>query len=615
MNILYAILALGLLIVLHEAGHFLAARWCGMKVHEFAVGFGPKIFSFEAGGTTYTLRAIFLGGYVRIAGMHPAEEDAGEPDSFLGSAPWKRFVAILAGPVANYITAFLIFIAIYSIWGVRTDYAHVKEVKGGSALAKIGVKPGDQIVMVDKTVVKGQFGYGPELAFLQMLSSAESPEVTLKILRDGKQHDVKLSLPKKDAKSKKNKMELGVKAKLHQKLWLKEIKPDSFAAKMKLQKGDRLLKIADHKIEGLHTYLRYRKLRKKAAVKLEVMRAGKRVVVSLPAVKKGLKDNNDLPLKSEDIVVLSEVKPGSLGQAAGLQVGDQVLSVDKKPLKRVKGYSYEERLKSLLAGCAKKPLKLGIVRGDKDLVLTLPQKKEAALCTQGVDLKPLVRVVVSEVLPGSTAKKVGLRPGDWLQRIDGQSIHKIEELLTLLKARSYRPVTLTLMRQGKIVKKKVPMSKKAGDWKLGFRPVPIFARHRQGLGASMKLAALQTWQFNVRIWKGLQRIFSGQDKANLTGPVGIVNQTQQAVQFGFDYFLMFVSLISIHLAFFNLLPIPALDGGRIVFLFAQQVIRLFGWKDDVGVKIETIANVISFVLLFGLLILITFNDIYRLIFG
>ena len=132
---------------------------------------------------------------------------------------------------------------------------------------------------------------------------------------------------------------------------------------------------------------------------------------------------------------------------------------------------------------------------------------------------------------------------------------------------------------------------------------------------SARLAGLETWGWNVRIWEGLSKIFSGREKARLTGPVGIVNQTQQAVRLGFNYFLKFVAVISIHLAFFNLLPIPALDGGRLMFLLTQQVIRLFGLKDEIGIRIETVANVISFILLFGLLILITFNDIYRLLFG
>jgi regulator of sigma E protease len=101
----------------------------------------------------------------------------------------------------------------------------------------------------------------------------------------------------------------------------------------------------------------------------------------------------------------------------------------------------------------------------------------------------------------------------------------------------------------------------------------------------------------------------------LTGPVGIVQMAQQTVKQGFHYFLTFVAVISIHLAFFNLLPIPALDGGRLMFLFTQQLLRLFGGREELGVRIEMIANLLGFFLLLGLLLFITFKDVMRLLKG
>ena len=106
LSMLVAIIGLGLLIVLHEGGHFLVARLCGMRVERFSIGFGPTLLGFEHKGTTFQIAPIPLGGFVQITGLNPAEEfDHNDPAVYPNRPRWMRLLTILAGPAANCFTA------------------------------------------------------------------------------------------------------------------------------------------------------------------------------------------------------------------------------------------------------------------------------------------------------------------------------------------------------------------------------------------------------------------------------------------------------------------------------------------------------------------------------
>src|SRR6478609_6327424 len=119
-TLVLAILALGLLIIVHEGGHFLIARLSGMRVDRFSIGFGPQLFSFKRGDTTYQIAAIPLGGFVQIAGLNPGEENIAtdDPRAYPNRPAWQRFATIFAGPGTNYLFAAVLMCVIYLIFGV-----------------------------------------------------------------------------------------------------------------------------------------------------------------------------------------------------------------------------------------------------------------------------------------------------------------------------------------------------------------------------------------------------------------------------------------------------------------------------------------------------------------
>jgi regulator of sigma E protease len=148
LGVLAAILGISLLIVIHEAGHFLVARAFGMKVERFSVGFGKVLLRTKRGETEFTFCALPLGGYVKIVGMAPGEDvDAADPHLYANQAAWRRFLAILAGPAANYLTAVVLAFALLLGAGLhRPDPASaVGVVVAGDRAAAAGLRDGDLV--------------------------------------------------------------------------------------------------------------------------------------------------------------------------------------------------------------------------------------------------------------------------------------------------------------------------------------------------------------------------------------------------------------------------------------------------------------------------------------
>ncbi len=148
--VLYFILVVGVLIVIHELGHFMVAKRFGVKIEKFSIGFGPKIFSRTVGETEYRLAWIPLGGYVKMLGETDPESVSPEDRnrSFSALPVWKRMAIAAAGPVANFILAFFLFTVVF--WsGIPALVPAVGKVMAGSPAAKAGLSPGDRILSVN----------------------------------------------------------------------------------------------------------------------------------------------------------------------------------------------------------------------------------------------------------------------------------------------------------------------------------------------------------------------------------------------------------------------------------------------------------------------------------
>ena len=133
------------MIIVHELGHFWAALAVGIRVETFSIGFGPRLFGFKRGDTDFRLSLIPLGGYVRMLGEQPGDEQAVDPASFQGKARWQRAIVIVAGPLMNIILAVLILTGLYMYKFPKVDDsgpAVITEIEPGSAAQQAGLDRG-----------------------------------------------------------------------------------------------------------------------------------------------------------------------------------------------------------------------------------------------------------------------------------------------------------------------------------------------------------------------------------------------------------------------------------------------------------------------------------------
>jgi len=149
-TVVATVVVFGLLIFCHELGHFLGAKGSGIKVHEFSLGFGPRLAGYRDRETVYSLRALPLGGYTRMAGMDPGDTEPVEAGRSFNERPvWQRLVVIAAGPAANFLLAAVILTVVFLVQGVPVVTNVVGSVLTGEPAQAAGVKPGDRIVAVD----------------------------------------------------------------------------------------------------------------------------------------------------------------------------------------------------------------------------------------------------------------------------------------------------------------------------------------------------------------------------------------------------------------------------------------------------------------------------------
>jgi len=192
LSLVYFFVVLGVLIMVHESGHFAAARRVGVKVERFSFGFGPKLFSFKKGGTEYMVSLIPLGGYVKLAGDEPSEVK-GKPWEFLSRSVSDRFKIIFAGPLLNYVLAFLIFSVVF-MFGSPTLTTEVGALLKGYPASMSGLAVGDIIRAVDGKKVE----YWEDMT--EMIRKKTDGPVTLSVERAGLAFDLGIKPTVRQAK-------------------------------------------------------------------------------------------------------------------------------------------------------------------------------------------------------------------------------------------------------------------------------------------------------------------------------------------------------------------------------------------------------------------------------
>ncbi|HEU4644772.1 MAG TPA: RIP metalloprotease RseP [Burkholderiales bacterium] len=325
--------------------------------------------------------------------------------------------------------------------------------------------------------------------------------------------------------------------------------------------------------------------------------------------------------------VLAEAPAATLAKAAGVRAGDLVRAVEGSPIETWQ----ELRWRVLQGALARERLRLQVVneRGQiDDLTLDLSgiatdEVQADVLERIGLKLfRPSLAPILGEIIGGSAAERAGLSAGDRVTHIDGQSIATWEALVREVRARPGEPAQLRIERSDLTMTLQVtPEAVSAGGetiGRIGAGPlIPdahaqrIFVQVRHGPLDSVARGAVKTWDISIFTLRMLGRMLLGEVSwKNLSGPVTIADYAGQSAQLGWMPFLTFLALISISLGVLNLLPIPPLDGGHLMF-YGIEVLK----GSPASERTVEFGHRVGIALLLVLMVFAFYNDLTRLFAG
>lgn len=538
------IILLGILIFVHELGHFLVARWCGVRVEVFSLGFGKKILKYKKGDTTYALSLIPLGGYVKMFGEQPGSDipETEKKFSFTHKNVWQRIAVVLAGPLMNFFFAILVFFTI-AIIGEDAKSPVLGDISANTAAHTAGFRSGDTIVSINE-------------------KSVTTWEDVLKVLSLKENHDlhVDVTVQREGTGEKVN-----------------------LAANAKAEANPNVLSSYDYmaNIEGLNPYS-----------------AGTTVGVS-----------GNSPL-----------------YALGLRTGDTITAINGNKV------TYWRQLDSIFAGSnAKEPITIEALgardgeKSEKPITVTLaPLESIANYSLQNLGLESS-ELFLSKVMENSPAQAAGLRAMDRLLTINEVKLNKWDDVINNIKSFDGKnAVDITVLRDGKILDLKITpkmtsqMTANGTEEKrytIGIAPIANLAPPEllviktTNIGTALLRGTERTWDVTVMTIMSFVRLFQAKiSPKNIGGVISIGQAASETFKIGIAQFLQMMAVISVNLFILNLMPVPVLDGGHLVF-YVIEVIK----GAPLSMKKMELAQQVGLALLMSLMIFALFNDFTRLL--
>jgi regulator of sigma E protease len=291
-TIVQLLLVLGLMVLVHEFGHFIVAKWCGVRVEAFAIGFGKRLIGFVHNGTDYRINALPLGGYVKMAGEIPGEETSDDPGDLNSHPRWQRMLIAVAGPVANFILAFGLMAGVFMLHNEVDQYrsgpAVTDYMSPSTPMAQVGVRSGDTIVHFDTV---------ENPTWEDILNHAKlnaNQTVSMSYFHDGKRTDTKLYLPFKGSAEEfsiEDALALGLVPKMQEEpLKVNKPVPGGPSDRAGLKPGDQIVSIDGLTIRSIPALLRYLSDQKGKPALLDIVRDGKHIHLT---VKPEMSDSGD----------------------------------------------------------------------------------------------------------------------------------------------------------------------------------------------------------------------------------------------------------------------------------------------------------------------------------
>ena len=590
MSVILTIFGIGLLLVIHEGGHYFAARAVGIRVKVFAIGFGPRLFGWQRNGTDFRVSLLPLGGYVQVSGDDPSRPPR-PGDLFYASAK-QRLLFYAGGIMANFLFAFLIIPVLFFV-GVPFVSPTVGAVSPDSPAWSAGMLPDDVVLSINEREVHGFRHISSGIALAERDTSLD-----IVVKRDGERVNLKLQ-PLFD--EEKGFSTIGIAP-----AYDLSLAPDSDIAKVM---GEYSQLVA---INGLE-------ISNALGSQLALLSLGdgrSNFVLS------GLNTNNqrrDFTFESSDYVNSTLDAPAQLGVTVLAQqvsvargifsetlvAGDRIVAINDQPL------SKQSDLLEAISLTDSETLTLSVVDTQNDMrQVRVPSTSAHQL------LQDLALVTNDDmafyVHPQSAAFAAGLRTGCSILRANDVAIQKMSDLRSVISSNTEgHSINFTVLQNGSDEPTEIAVTPAAIpqlDFGLMLMTKSTTVVARQPLHA-ISLGFREAKAMISEVATTAKRLFTGEVASkNMGGIISIGVMTNSFASQGLVSLFFFLCLISVNLGVLNFIPIPALDGGHILFALYEIV---SGRK--VSVAMQNIFQIIGVVLVLSMLVFVTSNDIQRLL--
>ena len=602
-SILLAAVGIGLLIFLHELGHFLAARRAGVRVEVFSLGFGPRLFGRVIRGTDFRVSAIPFGGYVMVAGQDPSDRRYPARESLWSKSIGQRGLFWSAGVLMNALFALIVFPIVFHA-GVPFTAPVVGAVVPGGAAWEGRLQPGDHV-----TNIAGKALYSYDNLAMEVALTGDRP-VNLGIrAADGTERVVAVT-PHFNPNAKL--FELGIGPAISVKPPRVVVAENGAAAAAGLQTGD-VLESIDGKPP--HTWAPAEESLAPVPVR------ARRGETTFDATIKPTLDT-EAPKPRIGVEPLWRrvlgVRPGDpLVERLGIRRDDVVLAVDGRPF-------LDADLGGFASGSGSTRW-LVERRGQRTVLEATATPAERAGLREHIALGASDEMLLLQPKPGDPAALAGMRSGDRLVRIDDDTIDDWDELREVVEGaagRSLRVVVrrladdaaedaLTTVAPGELVELAITPRRPASadyGWNIQFEHRTEEVR-ATSVGNAIQLGVVCSLDLVKQLYVTLKRLLTGDVGAkNLGGIIRISQFSYYAAERGMSWFWYFLALLSVNLAFVNLLPVPVLDGGYLLFLLIEKV-----KGSPVSTRVLGYSQVVGLVFVLLLVLFVTYNDILRLL--
>ncbi|MGQ3684801.1 MAG: RIP metalloprotease RseP [Candidatus Loosdrechtia sp.] len=593
-NVILVIVGIGLLIFIHELGHFLMAKKIGVRVYAFSLGFGPALFKKQWGETEYRLSLIPLGGYVKLAGETPEEKKVGEPWEFSSKTIGQRASVLVAGVALNAALAFFAFIVAFQI-GVPFITSEVGQVVPGWPAWEAGIKRGDKIIGID-----GNKEPDFEDLFTIVALSNPATGVRLKVEREDKIFDVTVK-PKYDAESGIQRIGIMPATSLEiDKIFAFEnnISPARDAG---LQIGDVVVAVNGKRISTEDEFREIEAKNPGREITITVLRDKKEAILKITLYRAtrwmlGISCATNF---------LDGVKENSIASKAGLVRGDEIIKVNSHP---VMGFT---DIRNLVVNSENESIVFTVKRNDKENVIPVLLRDMASREEFLNSITPFYGLKIDSVVEGFPAEKIGLQPGDKILSLDEDEVKDWNALLQKVMAGGGKPMVIEWVRDNKRYVSTIEPQKDEinaiGNIGIKFKEKTVVRQY--GL-LSACVVGTQKAIINVqRIYLTLKGFFSQRlSPKNVGGIILIAQASYESAKVGIGKLVYFLGILSLQLAFLNILPIPVLDGGHLMFLAIERI-----KGSPVSQRTLAIAQYMGFGFIIALVIYATRNDIIRLL--